>query len=112
MRSLYLPCLLTVANCFSMQLEELKFEDIIAHPTVIVVTQEDMDAINPFTADPMNEEVINSELTRWAIHELIEQNESRDKEASKNKKIMAGLGVATGALSLTLVICEIIKVWS
>jgi len=61
---------------------------------------------------PELNEAVRNELTQWAIHELIEQNAEAEEANNKNKKIMACLGVATGTLSLTLVISEIIKLWS
>ena len=113
MRLYYLPCIIAINALCAMELEEVVFTDIVPQPSLIVVTRQDMDAINPFSIDNSREQKdLEKELTRWAIHELIEQSEDRDKELSRNKKIMTGLGVTTGALSLTLVVCEIIKLWS
>ena len=53
-----------------------------------------------------------NELTQWAIHELVEQNVQNEQTNANNKKVMAVLGVVTATLSLTLVISEIIKLWS
>ena len=52
------------------------------------------------------------ELTQWAIHELIEQNNENESQNKKQKAIIAALGTATTVLSLTLVISEIIKTWT
>ena len=55
---------------------------------------------------------VRSELTGWAINELIEQNRQNEQANAKNKKVVALLGAATTTLSLVLVIGEIIKLWS
>ena len=68
-------------------------------------------AIDTYTQTNISEETRN-ELTQWAIHELIEQNVQQENTSSRNKKALSVLGVTTAALTLALVIGEIIKTWS
>ena len=73
---------------------------------------EGTEIVIPVTEPLELNEAVRNELTQWAIHELIEQNTEAEQANNKNKRIMACLGVVTGTLSLTLVISEIIKLWS
>jgi len=57
-------------------------------------------------------EETKNELTQWAIHELIEQNNTQESNNCTNKKIMALMGTVTAVASLTLVVGQLVELWS